>query len=212
MRAFVVALVLCSLLLAVSCTNSTNSAVNVIQPCTYVAPSGESYDFSPMIVNLTQNTKKSQLYTGTDLSGYSYYANICNVVSSDAGCPTTDQTPVCQLSSTGTQESSCGVVTAQSFQPASEPTPHPHPRTHGHCPLLLKRHHVADSAKTTLGLPTEEQQCGTPTANLALTASIPTAPAYSTSRVAQRPPWQCPVSLKTTAGMRYCMYLLSAQL
>lgn len=110
--------VLLSILVAIALAQ--NSAVDVIQDCTYSDDSGD-YDLTGMIVNLTTTTTKAQMYTGTDPAGYLYYSNVCNVVSSDTGCPTSEQTSTCQLSSTGTQASSCGVVSSQQFQSISTP-------------------------------------------------------------------------------------------
>lgn len=117
------ALVVCFLVLAVSC--QSNTATNVIQPCSYTAPSGDEYDMSPLVVNLTSSTTKWQMYTGTDVNANNYWMNVCNVVTSDTGCATADQTPVCQTSSSGLQATPCGDVTSQVFQPASRCLHHP---------------------------------------------------------------------------------------
>jgi len=107
-------------LAALACgVTAQNTATNEIQPCTYDAPSGSSYDLTSMIVNLTSSSTLADLYQGTDSDGYRYYANVCNVVTSDTGCPGTDQTTLCQVSSSGSQATACGVVTMQSFYEAN---------------------------------------------------------------------------------------------
>mmetsp|Transcript_15810 Transcript_15810/g.61783 ORF Transcript_15810/g.61783 Transcript_15810/m.61783 type:complete len:261 (+) Transcript_15810:42-824(+) len=114
------ALVLCLLAVSVIVV-AQNTAANNFQDCTYEDDSGD-YDLTNMIVNLTSASTLNNLYQGTDTDGYKYYVNVCNVVTSDTGCPGTDNTPTCQVSSSGSQATSCGVVTTQEFRSANSTT------------------------------------------------------------------------------------------